>query len=79
MRGVWATPAAREEFSEEERAFCVADYEERGPQYFAVDSGFAKYGFAGGRVLVLAERRGLCTLMTEEEVEEERRNLRAGR
>ena len=74
VRGVWATPAAREEFSSSERGSCVEDYERRGPQYFAVDAGFALYEFFGDRRLLLAERRGLVSLMTEEEVEAERRS-----
>jgi hypothetical protein len=78
MRGVWPTPAAREEFRPSELEAAIDDYTERGPQYFAGEprAGFALYSFSGGRVLVLAERRGLLSLMTKEELGEEQPNLR---
>jgi len=75
MRGVWPTPAAREEFRPSELQAAMDDYSERGPQYFAGEprAGFAVYNFSGSRVLVLCERRGLVSLMTPDEVEEEQR------
>ena len=73
VRGVWATSAAREMFTEGERAFAVEDYEEHGPQIFAGGVGFAYYDFAGGRTLVLADNTGKVSLMTLEEIREERR------
>jgi hypothetical protein len=73
MRSVWPTPATREEFRPTELQAAIDDYTERGPQYFAGEprTGFALYNFSGGRVLVLAERRGLVSLMTTEELGEE--------
>ena len=73
VKGVWATPAAQEEFNFFERAVAVEDYEQCGPQYFAGGAGFAIYELSGGRSLVLAERNGLVSLMTQAEVEAERR------
>ena len=76
MRGVWPTPAAREEFRPSELQAAMDDYSERGPQYFAGEprAGFAVYNFSGSRVLVLCERRGLVSLMTLDEVEEQRKS-----
>jgi hypothetical protein len=70
IRGVWASPEAREVFSVAEMNWAVEDYSERGLQHFAMDSGFAFYQF-GGRVLVLGERRGLVSLFTKREIEAE--------
>ena len=75
MKGVWATSAAREEFTATERAYAVEDYEEHGPQLFARGAGFAYYHFSEGRTLVLAEKGGRVSLMTLEEVQEEQRNM----
>ena len=73
VRGVWATPTAREEFSSFERANCVENYEHYGPQLFVGGVGFAEYEFPGGRRLLLADRGGRVSLMTAEEVGAERR------
>ena len=75
MKGVWATPAAREKFTPTERGYAVEDYEEHGPQLFAGGAGFAYYHCSEGRTLVLAERDGRASLMTLEEVKEEQRRL----
>jgi hypothetical protein len=80
MKGVWTTPAAREEFRRSELQAAMDDYTERGPQYFAGEprAGFAVYNFSGSRVLVLCERRGLVSLMTLDEVEVEEEQRKAG-
>ena len=67
VRGVWATSAAWEEFNPFERANCVENHEHYGPQLFAGGVGFAVFRFPRGRTLVLAERNGVVSLMTEEE------------
>jgi hypothetical protein len=78
VRGVWATPAAREEFRPAELDSAVADYEVWGPQFVSGRGGvgFRYYEVSEGRVLLLAERRGLVTLMTLEEFGGEVRKLR---
>ena len=73
VKGVWATPAAREEFNPFERATAVEAYEQYGPQLFVGGVGFAVYGLPGSRRLLLTDRNGCVTLMTVEEVEAERR------
>ena len=75
VKGVWATPAAREEFDSFERASCVENYEQCGPQLFVGGVGFAEYELSGGRRLILADRDGRVSLMTFEEVEAERRRM----
>ena len=75
IRGVWATSAAREEFSPSEREGVVHDYDQRGPQLFADGAGFAVYHFSGGRRLMVAEQEGRVSLMTCEEVQQEREAL----
>jgi hypothetical protein len=74
IEGVWATPAARGEFSASERQECLADYGERGPQWVAAKGGvgFRYYIFPDGRCLVLVDNRGKVSVMTLEEMEEAR-------
>ncbi len=73
--GVWATSAAREEFTASERDGVVDDYEQDGPQLFADGVGFAVYEFSGGRRLVVAEKSGRVSLITSEEVRAEQQRL----
>ena len=73
VKAVWATSAAREEFTSTERADCVEDYEQNGPQLFVGGGGFAYYYFANGRTMVLAEKDGKVSLFTLEEIQEEPR------
>ena len=76
--GVWATPAAREEFTDSERQECVDDYAERGPQFVAGGGqGFAFYKFTDGRALLLADNHGKVSVITQEEYHEARRARRA--
>jgi hypothetical protein len=77
--GVWATSAAREEFTEADWLGCIDDYSERGPQFVAAGGeGFAFYKFTDGRELLLVERRGKVSVMTQEEFREAQRELRKG-
>ncbi len=73
VRGVWATPEARSEFSPSELDWCVKCYQERGAQRVVEGGAFAIYELSGGRELLLCERRGLVSLMTLEAVEAEAR------
>lgn len=74
IEGVWATPAAREEFTDSERQECLDDYAERGPQFVAAGGeGFAFYKFTDGRELLLADNHGKVSVMTQEEFREAQR------
>jgi hypothetical protein len=70
IEGVWATLAASEAFSDSERQGCIDDYSELGPQYFTRGVGFAFYKFTDGRSLLLADKGGKVSVMTQEELAE---------
>jgi hypothetical protein len=75
IEGVWATPAAREEFTASERQERLADYSERGPQWVAAEGGvgFRYYIFPDDRCLVLVDNHGKVSVMTLEEIEAARK------
>lgn len=74
IEGVWATPAAREMFSQAELDDAVEDYNENGPQFVTDNprAGFAFYEYPENRVLLVAVSAGKATLMTADEYEEAR-------